>query len=88
MSIRMLEILKEITAAQLSALRHRDFYTLNLLHDSRQDLMLRAERARQEITGSKSPRVQELLDEIFENEKQMRSEYPQNSAEGFDPAWI
>lgn len=88
MSIRMLEILREITRAQLGALRSRNFQTLNLLQDSRQDLMLRAERNTHETESESSPRIQQLLGDIFENETLMRSEYPQISSEGFDPAWI
>ncbi len=88
MSTRMLELLREISEAQLNALRNRDFYALSLLHESRQELMLQIEIGAAERGSDNSSRIQSLLDEIFENEKHMRMECPVASAGGMDPAWI
>ena len=74
MSITLLEILREISEAQVAALRRRDFHAMNLLNQSRQELMLRMEKEDPSFSADKHSRIRDLLDHIFEAERNLGRE--------------
>jgi len=88
MSLKLLELLKEISDAQVDAARNRDFHALGLLHQSRQDLMLSFDGGVGPSLDENKIRAQELLDGIFENEKHIRVECQTSHGVPLDAAWI
>ena len=87
MSIELLEMVKHISEAQLEAIRGRDLHALGLLQQSRQDLMLTMERLGRADESCALQRIQDLLEDIFENEVLIMEECRSASLDNLDPAW-